>query len=93
MPSQARANDAFGGPLPECMRALSYAETKVLQLARASVSLKRVGSAAALQNSFRRRAIQWVLGGRNVVAYPQRPEQLVSACIILRPEDYVRPAQ
>ena len=87
MPPRARANDMWGGPLPDAIRVLSYAETKVLQLARACVPMKRVGKPSALQNNYLRRTIHWVLGGRNVVAYPQRPEKLVSACLILTPED------
>ena len=42
MPEQARANGFWGGPMPEELRALTYAENKVIQLGRVYVSAKRV---------------------------------------------------
>ena len=58
MPPRARANDMWGGPLPEALRVLTYAETKVLQLARTYVSLKRAGQPSALRNSFLRNIVE-----------------------------------
>ena len=42
MPDQARANGFWGGPESEELRVLTYAERKVIQLARVYVSVKRV---------------------------------------------------
>ena len=86
LPPRARCNDMWGGRLPEPIRVLTYAETKVLQLARACVSMKRAGKPENLRNSFLRRSAHWVSSGKNIVAYPQRPHTFVSACIILTPD-------
>ena len=42
MPWPARANGLWGGPDPAELVNLTYAETKVIQLARIYVSVKRV---------------------------------------------------
>ena len=87
LPPRARCNDMWGGRLPEPIRVLTYAETKVLQLARACVSMKRAGKPENLRNSFLRRSAHWVSSGKNIVAYPQRPHKFVSAWIIFTPEE------
>ena len=42
MPSMARANGLWHGPVPPELEALSYVESKVLNQARIYVSVKRV---------------------------------------------------
>ena len=87
MPPAARANDLFGCQVPEPIACLSYAETKVLQLARACVPLKRAMPVQANGKAALRKTYQWMLQGKNIVAYPQQPEKLLSACLILRPDE------
>ena len=71
MPEYARANCLWGGPEPQELKDLVFAERKVIQLARAYICVKRVivtGSrpaAAAEAPKYHE---------RNVVAYPQNPD-------------------
>ena len=71
MPKYARANCLWGGPEPQELKDLVFAERKVIQLARAYICVKRVivtGSrpaAAAEAPKYHE---------RNVVAYPQNPD-------------------
>mgnify|MGYP002809608782 CR=1 FL=1 len=73
MPLFARANGLWGGPLPEELGVLTYAERRVIALARVYVSIKRVHPEGAPY-------IRDVSSGqplyheRNVVAYPQTQE-------------------
>ena len=73
MPQRARANGLWHGPDPEELQALSYAECKVINLARIYVSVKRVflerESYAGTSHSETPQYHQ-----RNVVAYPQNPD-------------------
>ena len=73
MPSQARANGLWHGPDPPELSELSYCESKVINLARIYVSVKRVfldrGSYASTSRSEAPMYHQ-----KNVVAYPQNPD-------------------
>ena len=70
MPEVALANGLWGGPEPHALSVLSYAERKVLQLARCYVSVKRV---FLDRRSFARTARNETprYHEKNVVAYPQ----------------------
>ena len=68
MPELARANGLWGGPQPEVIRSLSYAESKVIQLARLYVSVKRVFLTGG--SSMRPCEVP-KYHSKNVVAYPQ----------------------
>ena len=73
MPRGARANGLWHGPDPEELQALSYAECKVINMARIYVSVKRIfleresyaGTSHAETPQYHQ---------RNVVAYPQNPD-------------------
>ena len=73
MPRRARANGMWRGPDPDALKALSYAECKVINLARVYVSIKRVfldrSSFAGTSTSETPKYHQ-----KNVVAYPQSPD-------------------
>ena len=74
MPAMARANGLWRGPSPAELSALSYAERRVIQLARLYVSVKRVflgRSSGAVSRDEVPRYHQ-----RNVVAYPQNPDNV-----------------
>jgi len=75
MPEQARANGLWGGPEPEEIRALSYAERKVIQLARVYVSVKRV---YLDRRSFAPTAHDTtpLYHEKNVVAFPSNPDMV-----------------
>ena len=74
----ARANGLWRGPDPPELANLSYAESKVINLARLYVSVKRVflnrGSYAATSKSEAPFYHQ-----KNVVAYPQNPDAALRA--------------
>ena len=78
MPMYARANGLWRGPDPPELANLSYAESKVIYLARLYVSVKRVflnrGSYAATSKSEAPLYHQ-----KNVVAYPQNPDAALRA--------------
>ena len=75
MPEQARANGLWGGPESEELRALTYAERKVIQLARVYVSVKRV---FLDPRSFAQTARNTTphYHEKNVVAFPQNPDMV-----------------
>ena len=70
MPRLARANGLWGGPEPEELACLTYAERKVIQLARLYVSVKRVFLDG---KNYARPGLNETpkYHERNVVAYPQ----------------------
>jgi len=73
MPAVARANGLWHGPDPEELSDLSYCETKVINLARIYVSVKRVFLDCA--SYARTNAAEAPLyHQKNVVAYPQNPD-------------------
>ena len=75
MPEQARANGLWGGPESEELRVLSYAERKVIQLARVYVSVKRVFlDARSFAQTTHLTSPQY--HEKNVVAYPQNPDMV-----------------
>ena len=78
MPQHARANGLWHGPDPAVLSDLSYAECKVINLARIYVSVKRVfldcSSYARTSKSEAPLYHQ-----RNVVAYPQNPDAALTA--------------
>ena len=78
MPEQARANRLWHGPEPPELLDLSYAEAKVINLARVYVSVKRVfldrRSYARAAESEAPRYHQ-----KNVVAFPQKPDSALRA--------------
>ena len=78
MPAHARANGLWHGPDPAVLSDLSYAECKVINLARIYVSVKRVfldcSSYARTSKSEAPLYHQ-----RNVVAYPQNPDAALTA--------------
>jgi len=78
MPMAARANGLWHGPDPPQLSSLSYAETKVINLARVYVSVRRIfldrSSYAATTSSEAPLYHQ-----RNVVAYPQNPDAAITA--------------
>ena len=88
MPMYARANGLWRGPDPQELAGLSYAETKVINLAKLYVSVKRVfldrGSYAATSKSEAPLYHQ-----KNVVAYPQNPDAALCA-MGLTPESLAR---
>jgi hypothetical protein len=73
MPALARANGLWRGSDPAELSALTYAEQKVIQMARLYVSVKRVflnaGSYASCKRDEAPRCHE-----RNVVAFPQSPD-------------------
>ena len=77
MPDVARANGMWRGPDPEELIALSYAECKVINLARIYVSVKRVflDRTSYAQTSA---AEAPLYHQKNVVAYPQSVDSAVS---------------
>ena len=78
MPMYARANGLWRGPDPPALANLTYAESKVINLAKLYVSVKRVflnrGSYAATSKSEAPLYHQ-----KNVVAYPQNPDAALRA--------------
>ena len=91
MPEMARANGMWLGPEPEELRVLSYCENKVINLARAYVSVKRVflncSSYARTSHSEAPLYHQ-----RNVVAYPQNADAALRA-IGMDPDNLARTLQ
>ena len=78
MPAQARANGMWHGPDPPELQDLSYAECKVINLARIYVSVKRV----FLDRSSYARTTKSetpLYHQSNVVAYPQNPDAALTA--------------
>ena len=75
MPEQARANGLWGGPEPKELRVLSYAERKVIQLARVYVSVKRVFLDA---NSYAKTTYLTSpqYHEKNVVSFPLKPDMV-----------------
>jgi len=73
MPEMARANGMWHGPDPVELKVLSYAEAKVINLARIYVSVKRV---FLDRSSYARTSAAEapLYHQRNVVAYPQNPD-------------------
>ena len=88
MPELARANGLWRGPDPEELSDLSYAETKVINLARVYVSVKRIfldrRSYARTTDSEAPRYHQ-----KNVVAFPQNPDAALRA-IGMSPENLAK---
>ena len=78
MPAAARANGMWHGPEPPALEELSYAESKVINLARVYVSVKRVfldkRSYAGTKDSETPLYHQ-----KNVVAFPQDPDAALTA--------------
>jgi len=74
MPRDARANGLWHGPDPQELRILSYAECKVINLARVYVSLKRVFLDRSSYKPSRRSEAP-LYHQKNVVAYPQNPDE------------------
>lgn len=72
-PYKARANGLWGGPEPEEIRCLTYAERRVLRLARVYASVKRVLEKDALWARGNTAALPQY-STRNVVAYMQDPD-------------------
>ena len=70
MPCHARANGMWRGPDPAALQSLSYCETKVINLARIHVSVKRVlMDRASYARTSKSEAPLY--HQKNVVAYPQ----------------------
>ena len=81
-PCDAIANDRWGGPVPEEIQCLSFAEKRILQRARTYLSLKR-----ASESRIKKKSTQhWVSQGRTAMSYLQEPETLMAACMLL-PEE------
>ena len=70
MPAQARANGLWGGPVPEALECFTYAERRVVQLARLYVSVKRVFLDAKSYKRFAGHDEVPRYHEKNVVAYP-----------------------
>ena len=85
MPALARANGLWGGPRPVELTDLTYAELRVVQLARLYVSVKRVFLEQASYAATPRSAAP-MYHERNVVAYPRNPDTVVLA-VGLMPDD------
>ena len=85
MPALARANGLWGGPPPVELVQLSYAERKVIQLARLYISVTRVYLDTAA-GAHQRRDEASMYHEKNVVAYPQNPDTVVLA-VGLMPAD------
>ena len=51
LPAEAIANDKWGGPVPEEIERLSYAEAKIMQRARTFLSLKRAATSRIKKKS------------------------------------------
>ena len=78
LPAEARANGLWRGPDPPELRALNYAEAKVMNLARIYVSIKRV----FLNSSGYARASASeapLYHSRNVVAFPQSMDKALTS--------------
>ena len=85
LPAEAIANDKWGGPVPEEIECLSYAEKKIMQRARTYLDLKRAATSRIKKKS----AQQWTTQGiKAAISYLQEPKRLVSLCMLL-PEDLV----
>ena len=86
MPALARTNGLWRGPSAPELQALTYAERRVVQLARLYVSVKRVflNRARSFASAGRDEAPRY--HERNVVAYPQNPDQVMTL-IGLLPKD------
>ena len=75
MPEFALVNGMWGRPQPLAIVELTHAEKMVTQRARLYIGCKRISSSAApagAPHDARPRAVT-----KNVIAYPQRPEQLL----------------
>ena len=84
LPAEAIANDKWGGPVPEEIECLSYAEKKIMQRARTYLSLKRAATSRIKKKS----AQQWATQGKSPISYAQDPERVMSSCMLL-PEELV----
>ena len=76
MPECARAHGLWGGPEPEVLKRLSYAERKVLRLARVYRTVKRI-SAHVLPYGRQHPEALPEYSTRNTVAYAQDPEAVM----------------
>ena len=75
MPTHAIANGMWGGPLPQQLECLTYAERKVVQRARLYISVRRLRCTSTKGNRLPKFARSWVHSS-NVIAFPQEPEKL-----------------
>ena len=85
MPQLARANGNWRGPQPPELAALTFAEQKVVQLARLYVSVKRVFLDTPA-GAHMRRGEAPLYHEKNVVAYPQNPDAVLPV-LGLAPKD------
>ena len=80
MPAEARANGAWRGPDPKVLQDLSYTESKVINLARVYVSVKRVFLEGASYAGTSRSESPWY-HQKNVVACCS-PEMLARTILV-----------
>ena len=76
MPLVARANGLWQGPEPEVIRNLSYAERRILRLARVYTTVKRVSKGAAIWAKDNEAALPQYTT-RNTVSYAQDPDAVL----------------
>ena len=78
LPLVARARGMWQGPEPEVIRSLSYAERRILRLARVYTTIKRVSKGAAIWAKDNEAALPQYTT-RNAVAYAQDPDAVLLA--------------
>ena len=84
MPECARARGFWGGPEPAVLRQLSFAERKVLRLARVYSTVKRISAHILPYGRLHPEALP-EYSTRNVVAYAQDPDAVIRV-LCLPPE-------